>query len=790
MGYLLSTLKTYFLVYILGGITFLPLTLIVVFFLLPSKKSTSSDDEKSIIDNDLKVGEYMDSVQSPEKSGFITVMSKFNKSTISGKHNRNTGLEMLAVESSIYSRLKSNSKFFCQLKNNNIVLYSDNVEGSDTMKAHEENSYNIDVVTSDLNLQETKKVIALKDCYVTLWPPNLTEGSLFTKKTSILIIKKNLYDSDTNTFKLATKIEHFISNNVFFLQFENNFDKEDWFFTILQSQKHAYEKEVFAESEPKGAGFVDGLGHFFDIPPPTYHFQTKDVAKLMALNNADFNHINCKWFNLVLSRIFMASKANNKIENAIKEKIEEKLSKVNISFLDEFVINDLKLGNIPPLLSNPKVIKMDLEGDLEVHFDILFDSNFTLNISTLINLLNKPYPIELKLDIKKLRGTIILIFKKPPSNRLWYTFKSIPALEMEIDPVIVNKSVSYSKILKPLKNKILDSFKEVLVYPNFEDINYYKMSDEHKDNFYKGGLWDFTGFEEAFAQNESETLDNSADDNDIKEEIITEEVVVSEVIKDNDDSNNDKGSVLSTGISVFSTGTEQPKNGLKERRTFKDLLKRSTNTFTNDNSSDNHEVEKDTQDVSSNSSNESGAKKVTSKFNTFYQKAKKSASTMIENMKTESETELNDEKEELNKAPVEKEEDHFENEKLKKASVEEEEDHFEKEEPNKAPVEEEEDHFENPFDQIPKLPKRRPLPPIPGDQIAETIRKESIQQSTIDQEVKHDLSTSPVAVTPLVQIEQIQQVEQIQQKVEVQHKEAKAQQDVLTDNKASVTEDP
>jgi len=360
----------------------------------------------------------------------------------------------------------------------------------------------------------------------------------------------------------------------------------------------------------------------------------------------------------------------------------------------------------------------------------------------------------------------------------------------EIYPVIVNKSVSYSKILKPLKNKILDSFKEVLVYPNFEDINYYKMSDEHKDNFYKGGLWDFTGFEEAFAQNESETLDNSADDDDIKEEIITEEVVVSEVIKDNDDSNNDKGSVLSTGISVFSTGTEQPKNGLKERRTFKDLLKRSTNTFTNDNSSDNHEVEKDTQDVSSNSSNESGAKKVTSKFNTFYQKAKKSASTMIENMKTESETELNDEKEELNKAPVEKEEDHFENEKLKKASVEEEEDHFEKEEPKKAPVEEEEDHFENPFDQIPKLPKRRPLPPIPGDQIAETIRKESIQQSTIDQEVKHDLSTSPVAVTPLVQIEQIQQVEQIQQKVEVQHKEAKAQQDVLTDNKASVTEDP
>ena len=539
-------------------------------------------------------------------------------------------------------------------------------------------------------------MISLKDCYVTLWPPNLTEGTLFTKKTSILIIKKSLYDPDTNTFKLATKIEHFINNNVFFLQFENNYDKEDWFFAILQSQKHAYEKEVSINAAPVSSGFIDGLGHFFDNPPPTFHFQTKDVAKLIALNNADTNHINCKWFNLVLSRIFMASKANDKIENAIKEKINEKLSKVNVSFLDEIVINDLKLGNIPPLLSNPKVVKMDLEGDLEVHFDILFDSHFTLNISTSINILNKNYPIELKLHVKKLKGAIILIFKKPPSNRLWYTFKSVPSLDMEIDPVIVNKSVSYGKILKTLKNRILDAFKEVLVYPNFEDVNYYKMSEEHKDNFYKGGLWDFTGFDEAFASNETKSADVSTNGESVKEEIVSEEIILTNLTKENDESEVDKGSVLSTGISAFSSDNDQPKNGLKERKTFKDLLKRKT--LSNENSTESDEINLESQDVYSNNSNDSsGTNKVSSKFSTFYQKAKKSASTMIDNMKPESETDLNDENEESGEAPVETDEHHFENQ----------------------------------FDQIPKLPKRRPLPPVPTSVIAETLNNEAAREETV-----------------------------------------------------------
>ncbi|KAL6935568.1 uncharacterized protein HGUI_01508 [Hanseniaspora guilliermondii] len=699
MSYI-STFKTYAFIYLVGGITFLPLTLLCIFFLLPEKKKFSDDGKSSIFDKDIKVGEYMDSVHRPEKSGFIMIMSKFNKNVLSDKQHASTGLESLAVDSSTYSKLKSNNKFFCQLKNNSIVLYSNDVDAVETVKAHEEKSQNFDLITSDLTLKDTKKIIALKDCYVTLWPPNLSEGSLFTKKTSILIIKKGLYDCTTKTFKLATKIEHFINNNVFFLQFDNNFDKEDWFFTILQSQRYFQSKDNISKIDSSKTGYVDGLGHFFDIPPPTFHFQTADVTKLIALNNADNNHINCKWFNLIISRIFMSFKANNKIENVIKEKIKDKLSKVNVSFLDDFVINDLKLGNIPPLLSNPKVIKMDLEGDLEVHFDIVFDSHFTLNISTVMNLLNKNYPIELKLDIKKVKGTIMIIFKKPPSNRIWYTFKSIPLLEMEIDPVVVNKSLSYNKILKPLKSKILDAFKDALVYPNFEDINYYKMLPEHENNFYKGGLWDFAGFENIFSNN-YEPDDDSVSDYELKDDKVSEDLISDNVNNENDEGSIEKGSALSSGVLASNMENEQVKNGLKERRPFKNFLVK-TNSIDNDSLvNTNHEVDLDNDEVySSNSNDSSGTKKVSTKFNTFYQKAKKSASTMIGNMKADSENNLSDE--------VTQE------------------------------TTENQDDIEKPTDQIPKLPRRRPLPPIPNEILTKSINY-NVPLDSLDMKKQTDL---------------------------------------------------
>ncbi|CAI8507529.1 unnamed protein product [Hanseniaspora opuntiae] len=115
----------------------------------------------------------------------------------------------------------------------------------------------------------------------------------------------------------------------------------------------------------------------------------------------------------------------------------------------------------------------------------------------------------------------------------------------------------------------------------------------------------------------------------------------------------------------------------------------------------NHEVDLDTDEVYSSNSNESsGTKKVSAKFNTFYQKAKKSASTMINNMKTDTESNFTDETNQ----------DSSENQ----------------------------DDLVRTADPIPKLPRRRPLPPVPNDVLVKTIN-DNVPLDSLDLQKQPDL---------------------------------------------------
>lgn len=621
------SVKAVLFIYLLGGITLIPLIIIGLFFLLPSKKaSNKSDFQGDLIDSNLKLGEINELKNlKVTKQGLMTVTSKYNTNCFNGEEDT-TGLSSLGLDLASFNKLKNNNRYYVNLVHGNLLLYS---EDTTENKIIEDESNSLNTIRNSIDLKKILKFISLKDVIVTMWPPTLTEGSLFTKKSSILIIKRSLFDSASNCFKVITSSDQFINNNIFFLQMENNSEKEDWFFAILNALKSSDDnKEPFT-------GYIKNFGKFNEIPPETYHFKTADVSKLIAINNANLDHINCKWFNLILSRIFLAYKANGKLETLIAEKIKDKLSKISVSFLDEFVINDLQLGGTPPIVSNPKIVKMNLEGDLEIHLDIFFDSKFVLNISTLVTVLNKTYPIELKLDLKKLQGTVILLLKKPPSNRIWFTFSKIPFLDLEIEPVIVNKSFSYGMIVKTLKSKIIDALEETLVYPYFEDINYYQIDNNH--SIYKGGLWDFTKFDDYMAEftkdskvetsEESHESENS-DENDESEDNEKEN------IKDQEDTISEKND--SDGDHLLNNNTD--------KKSFRDLLKkRNTNMI-----SSSTQMGLTESDLASLSSNEStNPKKYSTKINTWYKKAKKSASVMIDDIKHDNENEklVNDDNE-------------------------------------------------------------------------------------------------------------------------------------------------
>lgn len=623
------SLKGIFFIYLIGGITLIPLIIVSLYFILPSKQfSNNNDFEDRLIQPDLKLGEINELKNlKATKQGIMTVTSKYNSNCFNGEEDT-TGLSSLGLDLASFNKLKNNNRYYVNLVHGNLLLYS---EDTTENKIIEDESNSLNTIKNSIDLKKILKFISLKDVIVTMWPPTLTEANLFTKKSSILIIKRTLFDSPSNCFKILSNSEEFINNNIFFLQMENNLEKEDWFFAILNALKG-----LDTNREPF-SGYIKNFGKFEETPPETYHFNTADVSKLIAINNANLDHINCKWFNLILSRIFLAYKANGKLENIIFQKIKEKLSKVNVPFLDEFVINNLQLGGIPPIVSNPRVVKMNLEGDLEIHLDIFFDSTFVLNISTLVTVLNKTYPIELKLDLKRLQGTVILLLKKPPSNRIWFTFSKIPFLDLEIEPVIVNKTFSYGMIVKTLKSRIIDILEETLVYPYFEDINYYQIDNNH--SIYKGGLWDFSEFgdfmteftrdpecksSEEYHENGKFNDNHESDDNE-KENIKHEQDIVCE----KNDSDIDHLS-----------------NNNADKKSFRDLLKKRNSNMINSSTI----VGLADSDLASLSSNESAnPKKYSNKINTWYKKAKKSASVIIDDIKNENEKLVDDDDESNNK---------------------------------------------------------------------------------------------------------------------------------------------
>ncbi|KAL6927218.1 hypothetical protein ACO0SA_003510 [Hanseniaspora valbyensis] len=592
MAFTLSV-TTILFIYVLGGVTLIPITIVAFFFLLPNKTLEDTNKaEKSIIDPDLKLGDINELKNlKVTKQGLISIVSKYNSTILNGKKDT-SGLANLGVDLNTYNKLKNNSIYFVNLVHGNLLLYSQTTT-ENNIKEDESNSLN--TIKNPIDLRKILKVISLKDTIVTMWPPNLTEGSLFTKKSSILIIKKNLFDPTTNKFNLPINLNSFIDNNIFFLKPENNFEKEDWYFTLLNAVKG-----LNVNSEPF-TGYIQNFGKFAQEPPETYHFNTADVHKLIALNNSNIDHINCKWFNLIL---------------------------------DEFAIKDLQLGDAPPIISNPEIVRMNLEGDLEIHFNLLFDSDFILHISTLITLLNKTYPVELKLDLKKIQGTMILIFKKPPSNRIWYTFSKIPLLDLEIEPVIVNKSFSYGMIVKTLKNKIIDVLKESLVYPYFEDLNYYNI--ENNTSIYKGGLWDFSNLKNYMEDFVPESNFNYVSESDSNARSSHDENIRSFEKSDHSNNNDDQINIdeLNDVENTYSSATNNHSN--VDKKSFRDLLKKRTTNMIPPVS----QVGLTEADLASVSSNEStNNKKYSTKINTWYKKAKKSASTMMDDIKSENDSE-------------------------------------------------------------------------------------------------------------------------------------------------------
>ena len=380
---------------------------------------------------------------------------------------------------------RNKNKYYCVLKHGNLFLYEDE------------------------NHEGLTNAIVLKDAIVTIWPNNKTikENSLFTKRTCIAIFKNRLYNRETKQIELPASSAP--SNSMFFCYFDDNSVKEDWYFALLDASK-----TDVSSSSSSSSSFNNICPEM--KPPVTAHFKTKDMLKLIQIINSTEGQLSTKWLNVILGRLFLSFKENEKMSNIIKNKIYTKLSKINTpGYFDGFEIIHLYPGDVAPVFTNPKTRQISIEGDCEVSVDVAYAGNLVLQISAILSVpmgFKKPksLPVDVKLILKKLSGTLVFKMKKPPSNRIWYCFEQDPEMDLEIEPLVSNRNFNYNMITSLLKNKIQDALKESLVFPFMDDIVYYTL-EEYQDYFYKGGVWDFSANAVFGEMNEKQT--SSKEDN-------------------------------------------------------------------------------------------------------------------------------------------------------------------------------------------------------------------------------------------------------------------------------------
>ncbi|ODQ80363.1 hypothetical protein BABINDRAFT_161316 [Babjeviella inositovora NRRL Y-12698] len=256
-------------VYVLGGITFLPLVLVGAFFFLrwylPEYQedchqpllSHAIDESSDEYDLDLKAGEFEESNESgtnAHMSGWITVTTEYFPSVMDvtnppeEKSAYNTihklvkpatvpetarphqkaanppPLQKAATSATLTDKKKAKKHtYFAVLRHGNLFLYKDEER------------------------KGVQHVIVLAGRVVAIWPRALLDAELFTKRSAICIMKHTEAVGNGVDLALQSTWEALATKDNLnppppeshFIYCENNCKKEDWYFALIRATKNA-----------------------------------------------------------------------------------------------------------------------------------------------------------------------------------------------------------------------------------------------------------------------------------------------------------------------------------------------------------------------------------------------------------------------------------------------------------------------------------------------------------------------------------------------------------------------
>ncbi|KAH8171568.1 maintenance of mitochondrial morphology protein 1 domain-containing protein [Sarocladium implicatum] len=289
------------------------------------------------------------------------------------------------------------------------------------------------------------------------------EGELFIKRNALRLKRKETGRDIAPDTQISKP---------FFLFSENCSEKEDFYFALLRNQEQTFGAES-------------------DSPKPQL-FEVKNIISLVQKLHSSDDQLQTRWFNALLGRVFLGVYQTADIESFIREKITKKISRVNKpSFLSNITMRDMDMGDSAPIFTNFKLKDLTVEGECVVEADVRYTGNFRGEIAATAKLdlgqrfKSHDFNLVLAAVLQRLDGHVLFKIKPPPSNRIWFSFQSMPKMEMALEPIVSSRQITYTVILRQIESRIKEVFAETLVQPFWDDIPFFKT--EHKK--WRGGIF-------------------------------------------------------------------------------------------------------------------------------------------------------------------------------------------------------------------------------------------------------------------------------------------------------------
>lgn len=312
---------------------------------------------------------------------------------------------------------------------------------------------------------EVRHVISLAHHNVSLYSggDDTPEGELFIKRNAICLSRRTTNIDMTPDSQLSKP---------FYLFSENCSAKEDFYFALLRNQEQTYSTEARA--------------------PAPLAFDVKHIINLVQRLHSSEEHMQSRWLNAMIGRIFLGLYRTTDIEAFIREKLNKKISRVKRpAFLSNIEIRKIDTGDAAPFFTNLRHRDLTVEGECSMEADVRYTGNFRIEVAAVARLdlggrlKAREVNLVLSVALRKLEGHVLFKIKAPPSNRVWFSFSQMPKMETTIEPIVSSRQITYTVILRQIEARIKEVIAETLVLPFWDDTPFF--STEHKK--WRGGIF-------------------------------------------------------------------------------------------------------------------------------------------------------------------------------------------------------------------------------------------------------------------------------------------------------------